>query len=138
MAQKPIRRFFFIPFRRNFVRGDNEFPWCDLELHWLVLQTAARKLPAPVASLDAAMMCYYFATKAFPSIPFHAMPTEIDAMQPLKQEAIDAISALPDDADLDDIMYRLYVLDKVRKGRKAAEQGRTTSSEDLKREIETW
>ena len=35
-------------------------------------------------------------------------------------------------------MYRLYVLDKIRKGREAAEQGRTTSNEDLKREIETW
>lgn len=59
-------------------------------------------------------------------------------MQPLKQDAIDAISTLPDDADLDDIMYRLHVLDKVRKGRDSAEQGRTTPIEDLKRAIETW
>ncbi len=59
-------------------------------------------------------------------------------MQAAKQEALDAIARLPDDTDMDEIMYRLYVLDKIRKGREAAEQGRTTSHEDLKREIETW
>lgn len=59
-------------------------------------------------------------------------------MPAAKQEALDAIAKLPDDTDMDEIMYRLYVLDKIRKGREAAEQGRTTSQEDLKREIETW
>ena len=55
-----------------------------------------------------------------------------------KQEALDAISKLPDDADMDEIMYRLYVLDKIRKGKEAVSQGRTISSEDLKREIASW
>lgn len=59
-------------------------------------------------------------------------------MQAAKQEALEAIAKLPDDTDMDEIMYRLYVLDKIRKGREAAEQGRTTNHEDLKREIETW
>jgi len=59
-------------------------------------------------------------------------------MPAAKQEALEAISQLPDDTDMDEIMYRLYVLDKIRKGRQAAEQGRTISQEDLKREIETW
>jgi predicted transcriptional regulator len=59
-------------------------------------------------------------------------------MQAAKQEALDAIARLPDDTDMDEIMYRLYVLDKIRKGREDAEKGRTTSHEDLKREIETW
>ena len=35
-------------------------------------------------------------------------------------------------------MYRLYVLDKIRKGQEAAEQGRTLTSEELQREIDTW
>jgi hypothetical protein len=39
---------------------------------------------------------------------------------------------------MDEIMYRLYVLDKVRKGQKAVEDGRTITSKDLKSEIETW
>lgn len=59
-------------------------------------------------------------------------------MPAAKQEALDAISQLPDDTDMDEIMYRLYVLDKIRKGREAAEQGRTINQENLKREIETW
>ena len=59
-------------------------------------------------------------------------------MQAAKQEALDAIARLPDDTDMDEIMYRLYVLDKIRKSREAAEQGRTTSHADLKREMETW
>lgn len=59
-------------------------------------------------------------------------------MQPVKQDALETIGKLPDDADMDEIMYRLYVLDKIRKGQEAAEQGHTTSSEDVKREIESW
>ena len=59
-------------------------------------------------------------------------------MQPAKQDALETIGKLPDDTAMDEIMYRLYVLDKIRKGQEAAEQGRTTSSEDVKREIETW
>lgn len=59
-------------------------------------------------------------------------------MLPAKQDALESIGKLPDDADMDEIMYRLYVLDKIRKGQEAVEQGRTTNSEDLKREIESW
>lgn len=39
---------------------------------------------------------------------------------------------------MDEIIYRLYVLNKIRKGREDAEKVHTTSLEDLKREIETW
>ena len=59
-------------------------------------------------------------------------------METLKQEAINAISKMPDSADIDEIMYRLYVIDKVIKGREAVEQGNTISIEELKREIESW
>ncbi|MFO7784962.1 MAG: hypothetical protein ACQET7_15395 [Thermodesulfobacteriota bacterium] len=59
-------------------------------------------------------------------------------MESLKQEAVNAISKMNDSAEIDDIMYRLYVLDKVRKGREAVEKGDTVSTEELKKEIETW
>ncbi len=59
--------------------------------------------------------------------------------KPLKQEILDAIAQLPDDVnDIDEIMYQLHVVDKVRKGREASEQGRTITSEELKREIDSW
>jgi predicted transcriptional regulator len=59
-------------------------------------------------------------------------------MQPVKQEALSTINKLPEDANMDEIMYRLYVLDKIRKGQQAIEEGKTISHEDLKKEIETW
>jgi hypothetical protein len=59
-------------------------------------------------------------------------------MNTLKQEALTAIEQLPDVADIDTIMYRLYVIDKVRKGREAVKRDETISAEDLKQEIESW
>ena len=35
-------------------------------------------------------------------------------------------------------MYRLYVLDKVRKGQEDVEQGRLSSADDLRHEVEKW
>jgi len=35
-------------------------------------------------------------------------------------------------------MYRLYILDKVRKGREAVRKGDTLSVEELRREIVSW
>ncbi|MEI6153786.1 MAG: hypothetical protein WCQ90_06850 [Deltaproteobacteria bacterium] len=59
-------------------------------------------------------------------------------MNTLKQEALVAITQLPDAADIDTIMYKLYVVDKVRKGREAVEKGETITAEELMREIELW
>lgn len=59
-------------------------------------------------------------------------------MKTLKQEAISAIARLPDSADIDEIMYRLYVIEKVRKGEGAINKGEFTTLESLKKEIESW
>jgi hypothetical protein len=59
-------------------------------------------------------------------------------METLKQEAIRVISKLPDTANIDDIMYELYVIDKIKKGREAAERGDTISIDDLKKEMQAW
>ena len=59
-------------------------------------------------------------------------------MQTTKQEALNTIHQLPDDADMEEIMYRLYVLDKIQKGQEAVKHGKTISSEELQREIDTW
>jgi len=63
---------------------------------------------------------------------------EEPTMQAAKQEALNTINQLPENTDMDEIMYRLYVLDKIRKGQEAVEQGKTISSEELKREIDSW
>ena len=59
-------------------------------------------------------------------------------MQAAKQDALNTINQLPDTADMEEIMYRLYVLDKVRKGQEDIGQGRLTPADDLKHEIENW
>jgi hypothetical protein len=59
-------------------------------------------------------------------------------METLKQEAIKAISKLPESASIDDIIYEIYVVDKVKKGREAVKQDDTVSVEALKREMQTW
>lgn len=60
------------------------------------------------------------------------------SMESLKQEAISAITKLPDSADIDDIMYRLYVIDKIRKGEDAIKKGEYVTIGDLRKEIESW
>jgi predicted transcriptional regulator len=59
-------------------------------------------------------------------------------MQAAKQDALNSINQLPENANMEEIMYRLYVLDKVRKGQEAAEQGETLTSEELQRDIDSW
>ncbi|MBM5812558.1 MAG: hypothetical protein FJ191_11440 [Gammaproteobacteria bacterium] len=55
-----------------------------------------------------------------------------------KQDALHAIERLPDDVPLDEIVYRLYVLSKVRQGLKDIDAGRTVSTDAIAREIEAW
>jgi len=59
-------------------------------------------------------------------------------MQTIKQEAIDAISKMPEQTNMDEIMYRLYVIDKIKKGREAVGRGDVTSIDELRKEIEQW
>lgn len=59
-------------------------------------------------------------------------------MQAAKQDALNTINQLPENVDMEEIMYRLYVLDKVRKGQEAAEQEETLTSEELQRDIDSW
>jgi hypothetical protein len=57
-------------------------------------------------------------------------------MNTVKEEAIHAISTLPESATIDDIMYRLYVIDQVRKGVESLDRGDVISHWDLKKEVE--
>ncbi|MEC9342070.1 MAG: hypothetical protein VX663_11355 [Pseudomonadota bacterium] len=55
-----------------------------------------------------------------------------------KQEALEAIQRLPDNADIEEIMYRLYVLENVRRGQRDAADGRTQPAEEVLKEIQSW
>lgn len=58
--------------------------------------------------------------------------------QTAKQEALEAIARLPDTADIEDIMYRLYVLENIRRGQQDADAGKTVSAEQVLKDIQTW
>jgi len=58
-------------------------------------------------------------------------------MQTTKQEAINAISKLPDTATIDDIMYRLYVIDKIKRGLEAIDRGEMLTIDELQKEAES-
>jgi predicted transcriptional regulator len=55
-----------------------------------------------------------------------------------KQEAIATIERLPDNVPLDEIIYRLHVLDKIHQGLGDLNDGRVVPSEELAAEIEQW
>jgi len=59
-------------------------------------------------------------------------------MQTVKQEAMAAIAKLPDNANIEEMMYQLYVLENIRKGQEDAEQGKTTPAEQLLQELQSW
>ena len=59
-------------------------------------------------------------------------------MQTAKQEALDTIKNLPDNVDYEEILYRLYVLNKVHQGLEDVESDKIIASEELEREMEQW
>ena len=56
----------------------------------------------------------------------------------IKQEALDAIQQLPDDASTEQIMYRLYVLENIRRGQLDAGKGDSQIAADLLQDIQRW
>ena len=59
-------------------------------------------------------------------------------MANLKDEVLRSIHDMPDIQCIEEVMYRLYVLDKIRKGKTCVEQGNLSSESELLQEIETW
>lgn len=52
-----------------------------------------------------------------------------------KQEALDVIQRLPDNADFEEIMYQLYVLENIRRGQQDAAEGKTQTAEELMKDV---
>ena len=52
-----------------------------------------------------------------------------------KEEAMQLISRLPDEATWEDIMYRLYVKRKIEEGIKAADENRVTAHAEVKEQF---
>ena len=61
-----------------------------------------------------------------------------DSNGDVETKSLNIISKLPDQVEIDEIMYRLYVLDKIRKGRESIKWGDVISIDDLTKEMESW
>ena len=59
-------------------------------------------------------------------------------MTTLKEDVMKAVAGLPSSAEAEDIMYRTYVIDKIRKGQEAIANNQVTTLEELKREMCKW
>jgi hypothetical protein len=60
------------------------------------------------------------------------------SMPSAKQEAIELIQRLPDDSTLGDIQYHLYVRQKVLRGLRDVEEGRSQTQEEVEKRMEKW
>jgi len=56
----------------------------------------------------------------------------------IKDQIISFIKSLPDDVTLEDIMYHLYVREKIFRGLKDADEVKKVSNENAKEIIEKW
>ena len=56
----------------------------------------------------------------------------------IKDQIISLIKSLPDDITIEDIMYHLYVREKISRGIKDADEGIKVSNEKAKEIIEKW
>jgi len=54
----------------------------------------------------------------------------------VKEAVLDLAKKLPDDCSWDDVMYQVYVRQKIQDGLKAAEEGRVVSDEEVFAEFE--
>jgi len=59
-------------------------------------------------------------------------------METLKNGLIKAITNLPEDSTIDDLMYRLYVINKIKKGQVAVIEGKIKTLDELKKEVLKW
>ena len=60
-------------------------------------------------------------------------------MQRAKQTVKELLERLPDDCSLEDVLYHLYVLQTVERGRADVAAGRTITHEQVDRELrEKW
>jgi predicted transcriptional regulator len=55
-----------------------------------------------------------------------------------KQEILRAIEELPEDAQVEDAMDRLYLLYKVQKGLQQADHGNLISHEEVRQRMSRW
>ncbi len=60
------------------------------------------------------------------------------ALSSAKQAALQLVERLDDDVSFEDIIYELYMLEKIQRGMKDAEEGRVVSHEEAMQRLGRW
>ena len=55
-----------------------------------------------------------------------------------REKAIQTINELPPEFDIEELIEKLIFIEKVEKGLKEADEGKTISHEQLKKEMKKW
>ena len=56
----------------------------------------------------------------------------------IKQQVIQALENLPENADIESMMYELYVLENIQKGQQEIKASQTLTTEELQQQIIQW
>jgi len=56
----------------------------------------------------------------------------------VKQQILQAMEQLPEDADFEQAMEKLYLLFKVQRGIEQADTGRVVSQDEVERRVSEW
>ena len=59
-------------------------------------------------------------------------------MQTAKKEVSDLLDRLPDNCTLEDVQYHLYVIQKIGRGLKDAEEGRVYEENEIEKKMSKW
>ncbi len=59
-------------------------------------------------------------------------------MSTIKESVISLLKDLPDDVDMEEIMYHLYVKQKILRGKEQLAQGKTHTHEEVKEMARKW
>jgi hypothetical protein len=55
-----------------------------------------------------------------------------------KQDVLDLVNGLPDELDMEELQYRLYVLEKLRRSEQSVRAGRIVPHDEAKRRMDEW
>ena len=59
-------------------------------------------------------------------------------MKTAKEEVLELLDQLPEDASLEDIQYRIYVRQKIQNGLGAGREGNVVNQEAIERRMARW
>ena len=69
---------------------------------------------------------------------FRNLNRKANLMQTAKEEVVEVLSNLPDDATLEEIQYRLYVRQKIKRGIDDIDNARFVSQENVEDRMRRW